>query len=235
MSSKNDVVYQVVARPSGRRGKLALLALLSVFSVFALGLIAGQWNANVVILKSIELTSINSALESEKASLQSRLEESDLLLEVNETAIAQLRDRLDAVLLEKSDLEYALTFYKNLIEDSVGKSPVEMFEFKAFATEAEDVYEFSILLGQDVQVAKTISGEVELSIIGSSGDRDLIEFTTENSVMGFPLAYKFKYFQDLAGKIRLPVDFQPEKAAIVVRSAGGRSLVERELDWRLDS
>ena len=68
MSSKNDVVYQVVARPSGRRGKLASLALLSVFSVFALGLIAGQWNANVVILKSIELTSVNSALESEKAS-----------------------------------------------------------------------------------------------------------------------------------------------------------------------
>ena len=122
MFSKNDVVYQVVARPSGRRGKLALLALLSVFSVFALGLIVGQWNANVVILKSIELTSINSALESEKASLQSRLEESDLLLEVNETAIAQLRGRLDAVLLEKSDLEYALTFYENLIEDSVGKA-----------------------------------------------------------------------------------------------------------------
>ena len=47
--------------------------------------------------------------------------------------------------------------------------------------------------------------------------------------------FKFKYFQDLAGKIRIPVDFQPEKAAIVVRSAGGRSLVERELDWRLDS
>ena len=235
MSSKNDVVYQVVARPSGRKGKLALLALLSVFSVFALGLIAGQWNANVVILKSIELTSINSALKSEKASLQSRLEGSDLLIEVNETAIAQLRNRLDEVLLEKSDLEYALTFYRNLIKDSAGKGPVEMFEFKAFATEAEDVYEFSILLGQDVQAAKTISGEVELSIIGASADRDPIEFTTENSIMGFPLTYKFKYFQDLAGKIRLPIDFQPKRAAIVVRSTGGRSLVERELDWRLDS
>ena len=100
MSSKNDVVYQVVARPSGRKGKLAFLALLSVFSVFALGLIAGQWNANIVILKSIELTSINSALQSEKASLQLRLEESDLLVEVNETAIAQLRNRLGEVLLE---------------------------------------------------------------------------------------------------------------------------------------
>ena len=194
MSSKNDVVYQVVARPSGRKGKLALLALLSVFSVFALGLIAGQWNANVAILRSIELTSINSALESEKASLRNRLEESDLLLEVNETSIVQLRNRLDELLLEKSDLEYALTFYKNLIEDSAGKGPLEMFEFKAFATEAEDVYEFSILLGQDVQAAKTISGEVELSIIGSSGDRDSIEFTTENSVMGFPLTYKFKFY-----------------------------------------
>ena len=235
MPSKNDVVYQVVARPSGRKGKLALLALFSVSSVFALGLIVGQWNANAVILKSIELTSINTDLESEKESLQSRLEESDLLLEVNETAIYQLRNRLDEVLLEKSDLEYALSFYKNLIEDSAGKGPVEMFEFKAFATEAEDVYEFSILLGQDVQAAKTISGKVELSIIGSSGDRGPIEFTTENSVVGFPLTYKFKYFQDLAGKIRLPVDFQPERASIVVRSAGGRSLVKRELDWRLDS
>ena len=235
MPLKNDVVYQVVARRSGRTGKRLLLVLFSVFSIFALGLIAGQWNANVVILKSIDLASINSALETEKASLQRRLEESDLLAEVNETAIAQLRNRLDEVLLEKSDLEYALTFYENLIEGSAGKGPLETFEFKAFATEAEDVYEFSILLGQDVQAAKTISGEVELSIIGSNADRAPIEFTTENSIMGFPLTYKFKYFQDLAGKIRLPIDFQPERAAIVVRSAGGRSLVERELDWRLDS
>ena len=235
MPAKNDIVYKVVARPSGRKGKLALLALLSVFSVFALGLIVGQWNANVVILKSIELTSTNSSLESEKAFLQRRLEESDLLLEVNETAITQLRNRLDQVLLEKSDLEYALTFYENLVEGSAGKGPLEMFEFKAFATEAKDVYEFSILLGQDVQAAKTISGEVEMSIIGSNADRDSIEFTTENSITGFPLTYKFKYFQDLAGKIRLPIDFKPKRAAIVVRSSGGRSLVERELDWRLDS
>ena len=64
------------------------------------------------------------------------------MLEVNETSIAQLRNRLDEVLLEKSDLEYALSFYKNLIEDSAEKGPVEMFEFKAFATEAEDVYVF---------------------------------------------------------------------------------------------
>ncbi len=235
MPPKKDVVYQVVARPSGRTGKLALLVSFSVFSVFALGLIAGQWNANFVILRSIELTSINSTLESEKASLQRRLEESDLLVAVNETALTQLRNRLNEVLLEKSDLEYALTFYENLIEDSAGKGPLEMFEFKAFATEIENVFEFSILLGQDVQAAKTISGEVELSIIGTSADKAPIEFTTENSVMGFPLTYKFKYFQDLAGKIKLPTDFQPKKAAIVVRSAGGRSLVERELDWRLDS
>ena len=235
MSIKNDVVYQVVARPTGRTGKLVILVLLSVFSVFALGLIAGQWNANAVILKSIELTSINSALESERALLQRSLEESDLLVEVNETATAQLRNRLDEVLLEKSDLEYALTFYENLIKSSAGKGSLEMFEFKAFATEAEGVYEFSILLGQDVRAAKTISGNVDLSIIGTSADRDPVEFTTETSIMGFPLSYKFKYFQDLAGKIRLPVDFQPKRAAIVVRSAGGRSLVERELDWRLDS
>ncbi len=235
MSAKNDIVYQVIARRSGSRGKIAVVFLLSVFSVFTLGLIVGQWNANAVILKSIELTSANSALESERASLRLRLEESDLLVEVNETALAQLRNRLDEVLREKSDLEYALTFYENLIEDSAGKGSLEMFEFKAFATEAENVYEFSILLGQDVQDAKTVSGKVELSIIGTSADQGPIEFTTENSIMGFPLTYKFKYFQDLAGKIRLPIDFQPKRAAIVVRSAAGQPLVERELDWRLDS
>ena len=124
--------------------------------------------------------------------------------------------------MEKSDLEYALTFYESLVEGSAGKGPLEMFEFKAFATEAKDVYEFSILLGQDVQAAKTISGEVELSIIGSSADRDAIEFTTENSIMGFPLTYKFKYFQDLVGKIRLPV-ISIRKAAIVVRLGRSRS------------
>ena len=87
------------------------------------------------------------------------------MLEVNETAIAQLRNRLDEVLLEKSDLEYALTFIK-FNRGFCRKGPVEMFEFKAFATEAEDVYEFSILLGQDVQVAKTISGEVGSQLSG---------------------------------------------------------------------
>ena len=235
MPSKNHVVYEVVARRVGRKPKLIAFISSCVFSIFILGLIVGQWNANSVILKSIELNRANSALETERVSLQRRLEESELLVEVNKTAIAQIRSRLDEVILEKSDLEYALTFYENLIKSSAGKSSLEMFEFKAFATEAKDVYEFSILLGQDVQAAKTVSGEVELSIIGNSDAQDPVTFTTENSIMGFPLTYEFKYFQDLAGKIRLPADFQPKRAAIIVRSSGGRPLVERELDWSIDS
>ncbi len=37
MSSKNDVLYQVVARPPGRNGRLALLALLTVFFRLRIG------------------------------------------------------------------------------------------------------------------------------------------------------------------------------------------------------
>lgn len=228
-------MYRVVAQPAGRARRVAALILFSLVTAFGLGLIVGQWNANAVLVKSIELNNVNSVLESEITSLQRSLDKADLSVEVNETAIVQLRDRLDKVLREKVDLEYALAFYENLIVSASENASLEMFEFKAFATNEEDVYEFSILLGQDVRDAKTVSGEVDFSIIGADGRTDRIEFTPDNSLMGFPLTYRFKYFQDLAGKIRLPADFNPKRAAVILRPAGGGSSVEAELDWRLDS
>ena len=95
MPDRKDVVYRVVARQKGRTGKLVATIFLSVLSTFALGLIVGQWNAKAVILKSIELTRVNSALESERDALQSRLDRSDLLVEVKDKAVAKLRSTLD--------------------------------------------------------------------------------------------------------------------------------------------
>ena len=235
MVVKNRVEYQVVARPVGRMGKLMAFASISLALVFTLGIIVGQWHANSVILKSIDLSSANKALIIEKEKMQSTLDKFDLLAEMNEVAISQLKGRLNAALQEKNEIEYALSFYENLVVTASATNSLEMFEFKAHATEAKDVYEFSILLGQDVRGAKTVSGKVDLLIFGAEDDDAVVEFTMDNSVMGFPLKYSFKYFQDLGGKIRLPSDFDPKRAAILVTSSGGRPLLETELDWILDS
>ena len=106
-------------------------------------------------------------------------------------------------------------------------------DFGLVATGTAQVFQFSILVTQIAENRKYVAGEVKLKVVGvMQGQRQELVFDAENSVFGFPLKLRFKYFQDLVGQIRLPSDFVPERVSVSVQQNGKKS-VGADFEWSL--
>ncbi|MDX1599198.1 MAG: DUF6776 family protein, partial [Marinobacter sp.] len=79
-----------------------------------------------------------------------------------------------------------------------------------------------------------ISGVVAVNVIGTRNDekevialRDLSEDIDDLGVQ-----FRFRYFQDIEGLLKLPSDFEPVEVQVVARSEGKKSAqAERTFDW----
>ena len=54
--------------------------------------------------------------------------------------------------------------------------------------------------------------------------RETVTFSQDNAVVGFPLKFRFRYFQDLVGQLKLPSDFVPERVSVDVQQNGKKSV-----------
>ena len=137
------------------------------------------------------------------------------------------------LLSEKVELEDAVSFYRDLMEAGEKAEGLRVADFGLVATGTAQVFQFSILVTQIAENRKYVAGEVELKVVGvMQGQRQELVFDAENSVFGFPLKLRFKYFQDLVGQIRLPADFVPERVSVSVQQNGKKS-VGADFEWSL--
>jgi hypothetical protein len=76
---------------------------------------------------------------------------------------------------------------------------------------------------------KVVSGSVDLSVSGKLKQLSREEIVNSAAPV---LAFEFKYFQRLEGRLRLPKDFVPHRVYVQVHPPGGRpSRVEKAFDW----
>ena len=162
-----------------------------------------------------------------------KLAAAELAASVQEQAAQELQQKLTELLSEKVELEDAVSFYRDLMEAGEKAEGLRVADFGLVATGTAQVFQFSILVTQIAENRKYVAGEVELKVVGvMQGQRQELVFDAENSVFGFPLKLRFKYFQDLVGQIRLPSDFVPERVSVSVQQNGKKS-VGADFEWSL--
>ena len=70
---------------------------------------------------------------------------------------------------------------------------------------------------------------MRLDVIGvrPSDDSEVVLSLTELSALDkYPLRFKFRYFQDLTGSLKLPADFEPIRILITAQQQGKAALQE---------
>ena len=93
---------------------------------------------------------------------------------------------------------------------------------------------FRLLLVQSAEQREEVSGAVELSILGEKdGEASVFEVDRVGDG-GYPMPFRFRYFQDLVGEIELPEGFHPEGIEVVARGAGPDGFrLERTFSWQI--
>jgi len=138
---------------------------------------------------------------------------------------------LQAKIQEQRD---AIAFYRGIVSPSDGNSGLRVQNLKLTRGKREREFNVRLVLVQAMKHDRKVSGDVNLSILGSQGGvetrytlADLIPDDADKAWV-----YSFRYFQDFDRRLILPDGFTPERITVEVRSrTRSISSIEESFAW----
>ncbi len=167
--------------------------------------------------------------------LGARLREEKVMLErsaqVDRRAHEEVRGNLDTLQDEISELREELAFYRSIVSPGDVKPGLRVQDFLLFPG-GESLYRYRLVLTQVLNNERFAEGRVALTMEGfQGGEARRIDFSELGG--GRDLRFRFKYFQNIEGDIRLPEGFVPSRIVVEVtqRVKKKAETIERTFDW----
>ncbi len=174
-------------------------------------------------------------LEAEHRSLQERMATLIRQNQLDQKAMQQTQTSLQQRQLACLKMEEELAFLRHVVSPGKANSGLQVHKvsLESAKTSQEFVYRFTVSQGLNKGVNAT--GWIHLSVAGESGGKTLVlnlQKLTEQKIKKIKM--NFKHFQDVAGTIRLPEDFTPQKLTIEIKLGKRKqSAVKKTLDWNV--
>lgn len=211
---------------------LALLGA-ALWAVYGLGIREGGHAAE-------RARATEAHLRIEVADLRDRIRElsqRNTLLSRAERIERDARKHLRGVIEERegtiASLEEELAFYRNIVSPSKMDPGLQIrrVSFRDI-TGVDRAYRYELVLSQLNGGERYASGQVELRVDGRQGGEPA---TFEIGALALDESpqtkFRFKYFQTLSGRVRLPEDFEPGWLQVNVSPADGFDALEETYSW----
>lgn len=151
---------------------------------------------------------------------------------IDESSFERLERQLEQREQQISHLEEELAFYRSLVSPSDEQEGIQVDRVSLF-DEASNEYRYEIVLTRVEEGDTKASGDVDLIIEGNRGGETIrLGLADTRTDDGSAAGFEFSYFQAISGRLRLPEDFEPQSAHLVVTPASdGVDSVEKEYGW----
>ena len=207
----------------------ALLTVLLCATAFA-GFWFGRHVQGVDQRRIAALEDMQRVSTEQQAGLRQELAGLRLEQSVSHQAGDELRGDLKQQGQELAALRDELVFYRSLMAPDRLAKGLQIAGFELFEKRSGG-YTFHLLLTQVAQRRSRLSGKVSVQVSGvREGEAEVLPLTDLAELEAYPLPYRFRYFQDIKGEIRLPEGFRPETVQVSVQ-ARGKQAVERDFPW----
>ena len=168
--------------------------------------------------------------------LERKLADAQLSKVVDGDANESLRQTIKSLRDELSASQDEVLFYRQLMAPSEAQRGlrIEKLELTAGANPVEVNYR--LLLTQVAERNDWAVGTVTVDIVGSSEKEQVVLPLTEMSrVESYPLAFRFRYFQDFTGSLSIPAGLKPEQVVVTAASSGkGAKRVQKTFNWAIE-
>lgn len=224
---------RVIDPRRARRSRQILIAawLSSVLLAFVIGryvLLPGADTLSARLSESQSALSEHRQRLSEVEQRLANVERAEQIARLGNENVQQTLAKKDA---ELAEVRQELTLYKRLIGSQAERQPLSVQELSL--REDEVGFAFSAILTQTQDVRRGSEGRLTLSVEGLREGRPerlaWSELVPADAAEG--LAYDFRYFQRVDGRIMLPDGFLPHTVHVQLRGKGGES-VQRSLPWQ---
>ncbi len=217
-----------------------VIAVTCVVSVLCLvlGYALGQDESLSSRVSNTLLNQDVAGLQQELADLESKLIDAELNARVQREASSELRVDLADMRKEASLLQEELTFYKSLMAPGSLTEGLHVTEFDVQPIDDDGQYAFELLLTQVALRRSYINGDVRLDVIGRFAadeadkeiDEAVLSLTEMSDLTTYPLKFRFRFFQDVAGILTLPEGFEPDRV-LVTASQKGKDPLQVTFPW----
>ena len=141
--------------------------------------------------------------------------------------LATLEEELQAA---REEIE----FYRGIVSPGDVKPGLRIHRFQLVAGVAAGEYRYDLVLTQLKHNDRHVNGVVEWKITGTvNGEPCELGLADVTRPAVQRLKFKFRYFQDLAGTVHLPDEFEAKQVVLSIRpeGKGNPQPVEQEYDW----
>lgn len=230
--------YVVVRHRPGyglkRAVMLVVFIVLAAAAGYAAGLAQGGFRFTSAEASSERLEDKVATLEANYREAQQQLVNLERGKLIDEQALNQAREIIVDLETRVGDLKSDLTFYKNIMAPSETSKGLQVDRFSLASDRQAGVYSFKLVLTQVGNNKSYISGVVAVNIIGMRDDEKEIialrDLSQEIEDLG--VKFRFRYFQDVEGKLALPDGFDPLEVQVVAQAEGRKSSqAERTFNW----
>lgn len=230
--------YIVIRHRPGYRLKRTLILLAFTVIAAVAGYVAGLAQGG---FRFTSVEASNERLEEQVATLKASYREARQKLVnlergklIDEQALNQARTTIVNLESRAGDLKSDLTFYKNIMAPSETSKGLQVDRFILASGRQARTYRFKLVLTQVGNNKSYISGLVAVNIIGVRDDEKeviaLRDLSQEIEDLG--VKFRFRYFQDVEGKLALPTGFEPLEVQVVAQAKGQKSAqAERTFNW----
>lgn len=172
-------------------------------------------------------------LKQERNDLKRELAMVKQAAEVDREALVAIRDQIKAMQSERLKMEEELAFLRGIVSTSSKKQVLRIQNFKLEPGLEAHQYVYKYTVSQVINSGSVVKGKIEMSITGLRGGEITLlnlEQLSEETLSSHKM--RFRYFQNIEGKLRIPTDFEPAKIKIEVKPSGKKlAPVDETFEW----
>lgn len=154
--------------------------------------------------------------------------------EIDRRASLEVRNEFAELQAKMQKLRKDLAFYRGIVSPADNKTGLDIQHFELQPIAQSGHYQFKLMVTQVKRNERFVRGVIEIDVEGmEDGKSKVLSFTRLRVDGGKALKFKFRYFQDFEGEIKLPPKFSPQRLTIRVKPSGKRQPpgVEKTMEW----
>ena len=238
-SRKADERLIVVKHTPGAKLKRRLIFIGGVFFVGTVSFLLGNYQIKQEHEKTVrqlaEMSQRYALVRDEENVLRQRVANLQSGREIDQLANQEVQETLTAYKEEIAQLQKDLSFYQNIMAPSDNSRGLQVQVVELRKGASGRLFEYKIVLAQVADNKSFVSGSAAVNVIGMmDGEKKILalrDVSEQQTALG--IKFRFKYFQDIKGDIKLPEGFIPNSIQVVAQSRGKKaSRLEQSFGWQ---
>ncbi len=211
-----------------------LFVVLAVLLAFVGGQISVRENTSRIERDRVRLKDQVNQLDSALRAARNELALHRTGSEVSQQAQEQVRSEIRDLRGQLAELEEAVAFYKSVMAPGSVEQGLRIEKFDLAATGTSGEFAFRLVLTQIGDNRNNIAGDVLLRLAARRNDAPVQLNGSDMLVEGSETRFRFRYFQELTGRLRLPADVVPEQITVeAINGARRNQKTEKTYMWQL--